>query len=91
MLEWGARRPGFVLGPGCTKHCIRMHQASTSCNRLQKDKAILLLLHLLLAVHRRLLLQMTLTNPDPDPKGGTALTRDDILELVKAVVEAVKA
>ena len=34
---------------------------------------------------------MALTNPDTDPKGGTALTQDDIPELVKAVVEAVKA
>ena len=48
-------------------------------------------MYLLFAVHRRLLLQMALTNPDADPKGGTALARDDIPELVKAVVEAVKA
>ena len=34
---------------------------------------------------------MALTNLDADPKGGTALTRDDIPELVKAVVKAVKA
>ena len=42
-------------------------------------------------VHCRFLLQMALTNPDADPKGGTALTQDDIPELVKAVVEAIKA
>ena len=34
---------------------------------------------------------MALTNLDADPKGGTALTRDEIPKLVKAVVEAVKA
>ena len=34
-----ARRPGSVLGPGHTKHCMRMCHASTSCTRSQKDKA----------------------------------------------------